>query len=102
MYNSALQGRHCGLRAVADVEAAENDVDVPFDRRLADAYSFADLPIAVSLDDQFQHFQLARAQLRMRRAFRQALRDRWRNVLQSGVNHAYRVDKLIVRHALQD
>ena len=37
MHDAALQGRNGGLRAVADVEAAENDVDVPFDRRLADA-----------------------------------------------------------------
>src|SRR5262245_40256557 len=68
MYDSALQGRHRGLRAVADVEAAENDVDVPFDRRLADAERFADLSIAAALDDQFQHFQFAGAQFRMRRA----------------------------------
>src|SRR5262245_52447020 len=82
MHDAALQGRNGGLRAVADVETAENDVDVPFDRRLADAESFADLPVTAALDDQFQHFQFARAQLRMRRAFRQTLGDRWRNVLQ--------------------
>src|SRR5262249_60974614 len=76
MHDSALQGRHGGLRAVADIETAENDVDVPFDSRLADAESFADLPITAALDDQLQHFQLARAQLRMRRAFRQTLGGR--------------------------
>src|SRR5262249_36177977 len=102
MHNSALQGRHRGLCAVADVEAAENDVDVPFDRRLAYAQSFAYLPIAAALDDQLQHFQFSRAKFRMRRAFRQAFGDRWRNVLQSGMNHAYRVDQFIVRHALQN
>src|SRR5688572_33443425 len=88
MHDAALQGRNGGLRAVADIKAAENDVDVPFDRRLADAESFADLPIAAALDDQFQHFHLTRAQLRMRRAFRQTLGDRWRNVLKPGVNRA--------------
>src|SRR5215510_6351151 len=92
MHNTALQGRNGGLRAVADVKTAENDVDVPFDRRLADAESFADLPIAVALDDQLQHFQFARAQLRMRRAFRQTLGYRGGNVLQAGMNHADRID----------
>src|SRR5262247_493073 len=61
MHYAALQGRNGGLRAVADVETAENDVDVPLDRRLADAQSLADFPIAEALDDQFQHFQFARA-----------------------------------------
>src|SRR6266511_2108301 len=102
MHDSALQSRHGGLRAVADVEAAENNIDVPFDRRLADAQNFTDLPIAVALDDQLQHFQFARAQLRMRRAFRQTLGNRGGNVLQAGVNRADRVDQFVVRHALQN
>src|SRR5215813_1480164 len=83
MHDAALQSRHSRLCAVADVETAENDVDVPFDRRFADAESFADLPITAALDDQLQHFQFARAQLRMRRAFRQTLGDRGGNVLQA-------------------
>src|SRR5262249_42428612 len=83
MHDATLQSRHSRLCAVADVETAKNDVDVPFDRRFADAESFADLPITAALDDQLQHFQFARAQLRMRRAFRQTLGDRGGNVLQA-------------------
>src|SRR5262245_23179533 len=82
MHDAALQSRHSRLCAVADVEATENDVHMPFDRRLADAESLSDLPIAAALDDQPQHFQFARAQLRMRRAFRQTFGDRGGNVLQ--------------------
>src|SRR5215510_12934698 len=102
MHDSALQSRNGGLRAVADVETAENDINVPFDRRLADAQSFADLPIAESLDDQLQHFQFPRAQLRMWRAFRQTLGDRSGNVLQAGMNRADGIDQFVVRHAFQN
>src|SRR5262249_17648077 len=87
MHDPALERRHGGLGAVADVETAENYIDVPFDRGFADAESFADLPIAVALDDQLQHFQFARAQLRMRRAFRQTLGYRGGNVLESRKEH---------------
>src|SRR5262249_24766489 len=83
MQDAPLQSRHSRLCAVADIETVENDVDVPFDRCFADAESFADLPVAAALDDQFQHFQFARAQLLMRRPFRQTLGYRGWNVLQA-------------------
>src|SRR5262245_53628745 len=102
MHYASLQSRHSRLRAVADVEATENNIHMPFDRRLADADSLAYFSIASSLNDQLQHFQFARAQLRMRWTFRQTLGDRGGNVLQARMNRADRVDQLVVRHALQN
>ena len=70
MYDAALQCSDRCLRTIANMEPVENNAYVPFDRRLADPQSVANLLISVALDDQFQHFEFTRTQFGMRRSLR--------------------------------
>src|SRR5260370_135970 len=61
---AALQRYLCRLGAIGHAELAQDVIDMGFDGRLTDPQSRRNLPIAIRLDYQFQHFQFAGGQLR--------------------------------------
>jgi hypothetical protein len=51
--------RHHSLRAIAHVEAHENDADVALDGGLGDAQFGGDLLVALAVEDEIEDFALA-------------------------------------------
>lgn len=88
MNQSALQGRHYGLGAVADVEPHQNHAHVALDGGFGDAEISGDLLVAFAADDQAEHFALACAQLRIRQARRKSAADGRGQKTPSGVDAA--------------
>ena len=76
MDKSALQRRDYRLRAVAHVEAHENDADVAFNRGFSDAEVCRNLLIALASDKEIENFALACAEVGIGDARIEGARDR--------------------------
>src|SRR5438128_11970089 len=63
LYEADLVGEYYGLKAIAEVEFAEQPVDVRFDRRFADDKLVGDLGVRKAAGEEGQDLTLAVGQL---------------------------------------
>src|SRR5436190_6004299 len=94
------RGNH-RLSAVAHVQAAKDDVDVPLDRTFGNAESIRNLLVAQTFQNKPQYFYFPAAELWSGWALFKCFAHLWRQVADAGVDRTDRFQQLTVRHSLQ-
>lgn len=91
MFQTALQRGEYRLSPVVDFQPSKNHADVALHRGFGDAQRGSYLPVAFSMNHQGKHFAFPGTEVRVRRAVRQAARDRWREKTNSSLHPAQSV-----------
>src|SRR5687767_13273768 len=99
MDDAALQSSHCGLSAITDAQAAEDDVHMALHRALGDSQFRSYLLVTFPLNYQGQNILLARSKRRIWSTTGEAARHRRRNYAQTSVDFNYRVNHHLRWHA---
>src|SRR5689334_15319614 len=99
-HDATLRCHDHGLRPVIHVEAAQDDVDVPFYGSSCDTQRVGNLLIVEPLNDQTQNVQLAGTQGGPVQFSRHAVSNAAWKILVAGTNASYGIEQLQVGHSL--
>lgn len=100
--DASLHGDDDGLGPVLDVEAAEDDVDVPLHSAAGDIESGGDFLIVEAFDDQAKDFDFAGAEGRFSKFGGDVVQDATGDVAFAGVDAADGLEEFQVGHSFED